>query len=312
MTAPLHLTIRFSASIPDLDIDIPSPDATTVLSLKHTLRARLLSRSRLKLIYQGRLLPDTAALTTVFKAPLAAAAAAAATASSTQTEDGSSVQDVKGKGVDRGFTAAAAAAAAAKPVRIYVQCSIGDELSQEDLTREALDALTPPPAITPQDASAAIAGAQPQPSTRPRPRGFDRLLVSGFTQVEISTLRTQFASINADRFPPDAPPSPDRLRALEDRWIDSNAGADGGATTDMQMGAGWTGEGAGEDTPSGLEQGLDVFIRAMMIGFFFPLGSLSWLLRQEGIWGDRWQIFVGAGAVLSVVTGAIMCLSGGR
>lgn len=298
MTLPLHLTIRFSASIPDLELDVPSPSTTTVISLKHLLRKRIAVRSRLRLIYQGRLLPDTSALSTVFKTPLAAAAAAAVAA--TQDDDGGygSGHDPKGKGVVR----------PPPPVRIYVNCSIADELSPDELALEAVEAGKPPPETSAQDASAAIAGAQPSPSVRPRPRGFDRLLTQGFSHSEISTLRTQFASIHADRFPPDAPPSPDTLRSLEDSWIDSNAG-DGLPTA---AGGGGLGAVVDEDDPSGLGQGLDVFIRAMMIGFFFPLGSLTWLLRQEGIWGDRWQIFVAAGAVLSLVTGTIMTISGGR
>lgn len=69
MTPPLHLTIRFSTSIPDLELDIPSPQSTTVLSLKHLLRRRIETRNRLRLIYQGRLLPDSSALSSVVKAP---------------------------------------------------------------------------------------------------------------------------------------------------------------------------------------------------------------------------------------------------
>jgi hypothetical protein len=302
MTLPLLLTIRFSASIPDLELDVPSPSATTVISLKHLLRKRLAVRSRLRLIYQGRLLPDTSALSTVFKVPLAAAAAAAANNGQDGSDQGgaAAVHDAKGKGVLRPQP---------PPVRIYVNCSIADELSPDELALEATEAGKPPPETSAHDASAAIAGAQPSPSVRPRPRGFDRLLTQGFSQSEISTLRTQFASIHADRFPPDAPPSPDTLRGLEDSWIDSNAGD--GLPTAAGAGGGLGGV-VGEDDPSGLGQGLDVFIKAMMIGFFFPLGSLTWLLRQEGIWGDRWQIFVAAGAVLSLVTGTIMTISGGR
>lgn len=285
MTPPLHLTIRFSTSLPDLELDIPSPTTTTVLALKHLLRTRISTRARLRLIYQGRLLPDPSALSTVFRAALAAAARRKS------VDDG---DDPKGKGKGK---------AVERAVRIYVNCSIAeDELSEEDLDLEAEEALKPP-----DTAADDVAGAQPVPSTRPRPRGFDRLLASGFTQGEIATLRTQFASIHADRFPPDAPPSPDALRSLEDSWIDSNAGV-GGADVPVMGGGG----GLGDDDPSGLGQGLETFIRSMMVGFFFPLGTMTWLLRQPGIMGDRWTIFVAAGVVLSLVTGTIMTISGGR
>ncbi|KYK56198.1 hypothetical protein DCS_08166 [Drechmeria coniospora] len=49
---------------------------------------------------------------------------------------------------------------------------------------------------------------------------------------------------------------------------------------------------------------LDILIRGMMIGFFFPLGSVTWLLRQ-GLWGEKWQIFVGSGVVLSLIVGIL-------
>ena len=280
--SPLHLTIRFSTSIPDIELDVPSPQSTTVLTLKHLLRNRIDTRCRLRLIYQGRLLADTAALSSVLKAP----------PPPPPSDHDLDKRDPKGKGK---------AKAGGSPVRIYVNCSIADELSDEDLAAEAAAAKEPP---APDNGAGGTASSgsphnQPPTSTRPRPRGFDRLLSSGFTQSEISTLRTQFTSINADRYPPDAPPSPDTLRSLEDAWIDSNAGQQVPRSGHDDA-----------DDPSGLAHGLDVLIRAMMIGFFFPLGSLTWALRQEGIWGDRWQIFVAAGVVLSVTTGIVMSISG--
>ncbi|KAL6855483.1 hypothetical protein ACO1O0_006632 [Amphichorda felina] len=283
--SPLHLTIRFSTSLPDLDLDVPSPQSTTVLSLKHLLRNRIDSRCRLRLIHQGRLLPDTAALSSVLKAP---------PPPPPPSDHDQRLRDPTGKGK---------AVAGDPPLRIYVNCSIADELSPEELAAETAAAEKPPDGDNRTGAGTndhhTIGGAPP-PSTRPRPRGFDRLLTSGFTSSEISTLRTQFASIHADRYPPDAPPSPDTMRRLEDSWIDTNAGQ-------QLPGPG----GADADDPSGLAHGLDVLVSAMMIGFFFPLGSLMWALRQDNIWGDRWQIFVAAGVVLSLTTGLVINMSGG-
>lgn len=179
-------------------------------------------------------------------------------------------------------------------MRIYVNCSLGDELSDEDLAEEAAAAEKAPESPT----TTSKGDAAPPPSTRPRPRGFDRLLTTGFTPSEISTLRTQFVSIQSERYPPDALPSPDTMRSLEDAWIDSNAAGGGGPRP------------GDDDDPSRLAHGLDVFVRAMMIGFFFPLGSFTWAMRQDGIWGDKWQVFVAAGALLSVVTGVVMHISG--
>ncbi|KAI4591888.1 hypothetical protein KJ359_012141 [Pestalotiopsis sp. 9143b] len=68
--APLSLTIRFSASVPDLDLDIPHPSQTTVVSLKNLIRGRLAepnSQRRLRFIQGGKILPDAAALGSVLR-----------------------------------------------------------------------------------------------------------------------------------------------------------------------------------------------------------------------------------------------------
>ncbi|KAG5914017.1 hypothetical protein E4U42_000732, partial [Claviceps africana] len=119
---PLLLTIRFSTSIPDLDLDIPHPQSTTILSLKHLLRKRLSTPNRLRLIHQGRLLPDASALSAVLKPPL-------------QPPPPTSKPDAKGKGK---------AVDGHVPLRIYVNCSIGDALSPKDLADEKASASDPP------------------------------------------------------------------------------------------------------------------------------------------------------------------------
>lgn len=277
---PLHLTIRFSSSIPDLDLDITHPSTTTVLTLKHTLRTRLRSRSRLRLIYQGRLLPDASALSSVLKPP--------PPSDEEQSDRDPKDGDPKGKG--KGVVGA-------KPVvRVYVNCSLGDELSAKELEDEAREADKPPAETVGGDD-----GSTPTPSTRPQPRGFDRFLSTGFTAQEVATLRTQFASSHAHRFQSDEPPSPDTLRRMEDDWLDNNTGNDAVLPN------------PDDADPSGLAQGLDTLIRGMAIGFFWPLGCLFWGLRlegQESMWGDRWKTFVASGAVLSLTTGIIMSLSG--
>ncbi|KAG6001453.1 hypothetical protein E4U21_004309 [Claviceps maximensis] len=270
---PLLLTIRFSASIPDLDLDIPHPQSTTVLSLKHLLRKRLSTPNRLRLIYQGRLLPDSSALSSVLGPPLQS------------PPPPSSRPDPKGKGK---------AVDGHVPLRIYVNCSIGDELSPQDLADEQASANNPPQATTPSESLLQAS------STRPRPRGFDRLLQAGFTSSEISTLRTQFASIQNERFTPDSMPSPDSLRRLEDAWIDTNAGELPSAANNSL-----------QDELGNMSTVLDVLIRGMMIGFFFPLGSITWLMRQD-LWSEKWRIFVGSGVVLSVTVGIVMGISSDR
>lgn len=266
----LLITVRFSNGLADLAMDVPSPQSTTVLAFKHSLRGRIDSRSRLRLIYQGRLLTDAASLSTVLK-PLPAPAPAPPPS-----------QDAKGKGkaVDR-----------PPAIKVYLNCSIGDELSAEELDAEKVAAERPPENTGADPAQAAW--------KRPRPRGFDRLLQAGFTQSEISTLRTQFASIHTERFASDAMPSPDTMRGMEDAWIDGNAGELPSSASPL------------EDDITSMSSVLDVMIRAMMIGFFFPLGSLTWLLRQD-VWGEKWRIFVGSGVVLSLTVGIFMTMSSER
>ncbi|KAM0351587.1 hypothetical protein ACHAPU_002595 [Fusarium lateritium] len=266
---PLHLTIRFSTSQPDVELDISSPQTTTILALKHILRTRLSSRSRLRLIHQGRLLPDASALSSVLKP---------------HPPPPRENDDPKGKGK---------AVEGANISRVYVNCSIGDELTSEELEKEEEEASKPPKDVTGD-------GSKPTTSTRPRPRGFDRLLQSGFQPSEIETLRTQFTSNRTAGFAPDAMPSPDTLRNMEDAWLDNNAG---GITS---------GNNPLDDENAGMASVLDTLFKALVVGFFFPLGSLAWLMRQDGIWGRRWQIFVGFGVCFSLVIGFIMELSGDR
>ncbi|KAJ6782214.1 hypothetical protein PWT90_06720 [Aphanocladium album] len=269
----LLITVRFSSGLPDLDIDVPSPQSTTVLSFRHDLRKRIASRSRLRLIYQGRILTDASSLSNVLK-PLPAA----------PPPPPPPPADAKGKGkaVDK-----------PRPIRVYLNCSIGDELSTADLDAEEAEAAKPPEEGGANQAPGASAWK------KPRPRGFDRLLQAGFTQSEISTLRTQFASIHTERFASDAMPSPDTMRSMEDAWIDGNAGELPSSASPL------------EDDITNMSTVLDVMIRAMMIGFFFPLGSMTWLLRQD-VWGEKWRIFVGSGVVLSLTVGIFMTMGGER
>lgn len=276
---PYHLTIRFSNSLPDLDLDVPSPHTTTVASLKNLIRERISSRNRLRFIYQGRLLSDSASLSASIKPPSAPPAS-----TPSKSDDSWSRSKAKGKAVD----------APVAPVRIYINCSIGDELTPQELAQEQAAAANPP------DESSSAASSHPNgnPSawTRPRPRGFDRLLQTGFTHSEIETLRTQFASIRTEGFAPDAMPSPDTLRSMEDAWIDSNAGEIPSA------------DASAEDDFNGMSTVLDMMIRGMMVGFFFPLGSLAWLLRSD-VWSEKWQVFVGSGVALSLLVGMVMSLT---
>ncbi|POS79947.1 hypothetical protein DHEL01_v201655 [Diaporthe helianthi] len=320
-TPPLLLTVRFSTSIPDLLLDIPHPGRTTVAALKHLIRSRLeqpTSQRRLRFIHSGRILPDTALLGTVLKVlpppPQSAAAAAAAA-----KDD----HDPKGKGK-------AVEGAAAQAQRVYVNCSIGDLLTDAELDEERRRAEEPVPEQQQQQptglsspyrpssrsplpggaGSSSVTGQdhyQQQQQQRRTPRGFDRLLSAGFTAAEVNQLRLQFRSIQEARHTVDTLPSPDTLRGMEDAWIDNNNDA---APAVMPTGgdeAEAAAAGGGEE--SGMAGVLDILLKGMFIGFVWPLGAIGWLVRDEEKIPKRMRVFVYFGFVLSLLIGTIRAIN---
>lgn len=315
---PLLLTVRFSTSLPDLQLDISRPGQTTVASLKHLIRARLDAADaarRLRFIHSGKILPDSAVLGSVLRA---------LTPPPPPTSPEAADPSGKGKAV----------AGRDAVQRVFLHCSIGDELSDAELAAEKRAAETPAPTLGTRTSSSTVTGADAgsgSSSARPTaagqqqrqqrtPRGFDRLLAAGFTAAEVNALRLQFRSIQASRHTPDTMPSPDTLRGLEDAWIDDNNGAGAvGHPSRGGSGGGWWGGGGsgGDEGGDGGEDGvgisglLDILLRGMMIGFLWPLGSFGWLVREEGIWSRRWQVFVSLGCILSLTIGMIRAISGG-
>lgn len=328
LSPSLHLTVRFSASLPDVHLDIPSPNRTTIVALKHRIRERLLSsvkdskddsttakaaRSRLRFIHAGKILPDTATVSAVLRPPPPPPVAV----------------DVKGKGkaVDR----------QQQQQRVYVNCSIGDELTDEELATEAAAAAFVPAApvgtadssstnvgktsrTTGLHPSSSLAEGQPRSRTSTRearqtdrsnaPRGFDRFLSAGFTPAEVNQLRLQFTSIQASRFTPDTMPSPDTLRAMEDAWIDNNHGGVGGPGLSIEGGD----DGTGDPIPIGTETDgfngmVDTLVKGMFIGFVFPLGAIAWVLREEGMLSKRWRVSIAFGVVFGFGIGVLRALS---
>lgn len=313
---PLLLSIRFSASLPDLDLDIPSPANTTVAALKQLIRDRLDSTyntRRLRFIYQGRILQDDATLSTALALPLRSPAATSPRPSQSDEHDSQNKGKGKGKAVE--------GQPDAEQNRVYVICSIGDALSPSQLADEAVAARKAPhPSVpsdrshaTQQDGSTAAASASERRSTsattRPTPRGFDRLLAAGFTQAEVSQLRLQFRDIQAQRHTLDTMPSPDTLQSMEDSWMDANAGdaVPGGGTGAV----GPAGEaGPADDAFGAMHNQLDGLVKGMVMGFFWPLGGLSWLTREEGIVSPRWRVWIGFGVSFSIFIGIIRALFG--
>ncbi|KAI0970850.1 DUF2407 C-terminal domain-containing protein [Xylaria arbuscula] len=326
---PLLLTIRFSAALPDLDLDIPRPGATTVVSLKHLIRSRLdkaHARRRLRFIHGGKILPDTAVLSSVLRAlPPPPPSLRTDNANATDRHRENNDNGDGGKSKSKGKSVPGRPEPSA---RIYVNCSIGDELSTSDLESEAQAAALPPPTTTTAIPSSIHGAPSPRidtagtgigggatTTTTSTPRGFDRLLSAGFTASEVNQLRLQFRSIHSSRYTPDTLPSPDSFRRMEDSWIDDNGAAmptsamSGGASGGM-LGLGG-GAGGGTDSDEvGLVGMVDVLIRGVITGFLWPLGSAGWLIREEGMSSDRWRFMVGVGVMFGVLIGFIRAISG--
>ncbi|PYH45242.1 DSC3 family protein [Aspergillus saccharolyticus JOP 1030-1] len=314
---PLCVTIRFSASITDLPLDIFSPETTTTAGLKQLIRTRLppyLSSHRLRLIYAGRGLEDATTLAASLKL---SPSSARSTPRPLSEDDCTATAKGKGKAPIR------------DQPRLYIHCSIGDiVLSAADLAAEAALAST---LRQPQDAQSELEGndgsssgsrsrnreslsQQPESmTTTPAPRGFDRLLAAGFTPAEVTALRSQFMAIQAVSRTPDTMPSGSELRELEDRWMDEGSSA---MAAEGAAGAGAAGGGEGisfADDDGGFGPGsrgaMDDMLWGAVMGFFWPVGCAMWLRREEGVWSWRKGLAVFVGVVVNIAFGAMRIMN---
>ncbi|KAK4189870.1 DUF2407 ubiquitin-like domain-containing protein [Podospora australis] len=301
---PLHITIRFSTSVPDLELDIPHPAQTTVVSLKHLIRTRLdssspASKARLRFIHNGRILPDPSLLSSVLRTPPPAGGSLSRSPSSS---------DIKGKGV---------LGAPPQQHRIFINCSIGDPLSDSDLAAEATLALSPSPSPSrsaspaPPSPSPGIPDDGPRRRHQNEPRGFDRLAPS-LTREEITHLRLAFRAHHASRYTAETMPSPTRMLAMEDAWLDNDSGHQSNPFSSPAANFNAT----GEDTPpeesgEGWAGNVDGLVRGIVMGCLFPLGMLGWLLNERRqLWSKRQQIFITMGIFLCVFVGLVRELTG--
>ena len=303
----LLITVRFSASIPDLPLDVPTPETTTGAGLKQLIRTKLpseISSHRLRLIYAGRGLEDTTALTASLKLPPSPSRSPIPPPTPTETQDGADTNE-NGTPKDKGK----------KPVRdtrprIYIHCSIGDiALSESDLATEASQASTIKDST--ENASAPesqIPSVSSRPShisqtTTPAPRGFDRLLSAGFTAAEVTALRSQFLAVQSVSRTPDTMPSGEELRDLEDRWMDEGSTAAGSGGV----------EGASVEEEDGLGTGtrtaMDDMLWGAVMGFFWPVGCAMWLRREEGVWSWRKGFAVAVGVIVNMGFGAMKIMN---
>ncbi|KAK0741835.1 DUF2407 C-terminal domain-containing protein, partial [Apiosordaria backusii] len=289
---PLHITIRFSTSLPDLELDIPSPSTTTVIALKHLIRQRLSpadgARSNLRFIHNGRILPDAFPLSAVFKS-----------LPPPPPPVNNNSSDPKGKGKD-----VLLGEGQQQQQRIFVICSIGHLLPEGELEEEGRLASSPatpvpPPVVEQQgDRNGTVTG-----TTGREPRGFDRLAGS-LTREEILNLRLTFRGYHAARYTPDNMPSAERMLELEDAWLDNGSGGGFNSSGGQQDGDGGAGAGT-EEEGEGWAGNVDLLVKGMAIGFVFPLGVVGWLLREEGLWSKRMSVFVSLGVLLGVVVGFV-------
>ena len=308
---PLLLTVRFSASMPDLFLDIESPETTTAAGVKQLIRTHIpsdLSAHRLRLIYAGRGLEDATPLTISLRLP----------PSPTRTPNPNLNDDGSKDGTDSRKREKGKAPIREQP-RLYIHCSIGDIiLSEADLAEEAAIAST---LLKEQDNTTneeydskkqeqqkKQQQEQEQASTTtPAPRGFDRLLTAGFTAAEVTALRSQFMAVQSVSRTADTMPSGAELRDLEDRWLDE--GTTAGGTTMGRVGAGGGVGGGGIADDEGEFGAIDDMLWGAVMGFFWPIGCAMWLRREEGVWSWRKGLAVFVGVVVNAAFGAMRIMN---
>lgn len=257
----VDLVIRFASSDPDLILTIPRPEATSTLSLKQLIRPHLspsLSSNRLRLIAAGKVLSDQQALSGSINIP-------------------PRPPSDKGK------------APLSNP-RVYIHCSIGDALTEAELAEEVSSAAESNLALSSVTARSAAPtpahDARAPTSTTAQPRGFDRLLTSGFSATEVAELRASFLALQSHAYTPDNMPSGAALRALEDAWLDASPSQAGGGEVEATD-----------------EAGLEDMLWGNLMGFFWPVAAVIWLLREEGVWSRRRQVAVLSGMLVNLTFG---------
>lgn len=155
--------------------------------------------------------------------------------------------------------------------RFYIHCLIGDELTNEELTKE----------------NEMDNNVQEQ-STTPAPVGFDRLASAGFSQEDINALREQFRQLYGDL--PGGGNDDDGngdhrdIRQLEERWID----------TGVNDGDEFNGVNAGSSHLGGNE---DLLI-GILIGCLLGVISL-FLLKEEQLFSKRQRMAIVAGFIVN-------------
>ncbi|KAH6620799.1 DUF2407 C-terminal domain-containing protein [Chaetomium sp. MPI-SDFR-AT-0129] len=225
---PLHITIRFSIALPDLHLDIPLPQQTTVVALKHLIRGRLAAAAEAEAEAETESEDDTKDETSsssdeegdndtkeelpqkpkkhspAAQASLARlrfihngrilpdAAALSAVLKAPPPPPLSARSDSKGK----------SPAGIQQQQRVFINCSIGDPLPASDITAEAA-AATAPPALSPSPS--------PIPSSLGSKSGSTPPHLSVNTNLGPAPLSTPTSTTDRDRERASAPLGFDRL-----------------------------------------------------------------------------------------------------
>lgn len=270
---PVHIAIRFSASIPDLHLTLPSTihlATTPNIALKQLIRPHLaeeFSTSRLTLIHGGKILRPNDALSNL---PFSQAQSSS-----------------KGK--------------EPQTHALYINCSIGSTISETDLSKEraaiivAEKALLCIPSVPSDDrTSKTVSGPD---IIIPISLGFDRLLTQGWTPNDILDLRITFNAYLSHTRPQSSIPSGQDLRALEDEWLDSTVGGPGAEFASE--------EGSFDDEAAAIDDRL----WGLMTGFFFP--PFLGLDNPTGdMWSERRKNAVIAGVAINLMFGILRAMSG--
>ena len=178
------------------------------------------------------------------------------------------------------------------PAQLYIHCSISSDtqLSPTQLEDERRAATVLESSLSEEGGNFRQRNqtANTEPSVQPAPQGFDRLLSAGLSPTEVASLRSQFLAVQAHSHTPDTMPSPSEMRLLEERWLDAGTPLNGAAD------GGWPGS---DDEFGG---GLEDMLWGNVMGFFWAVGAIVWLVREEGVWSKRRQVGVVTGVLVNV------------
>lgn len=78
------------------------------------------------------------------------------------------------------------------------------------------------------------------------------------------------------------------MRLLEERWLE--------AGTPLNATGGAVGGGVDDEAGGGLED----MLWGNVMGFFWAVGAIVWLVREEGVWSKRRQIGVVTGVLVNI------------